>query len=131
MRGQHPQPPAVLAGDRGRRQHGVWVVFLIVILDHSRPVSPAGGGKPTGIDGVELAYAEHLIAADPSARFAATTALGGLGLVPRDRAEGFVATIAAAWRGNPAAVGDERRVRRLARRSRLAALLGGERRLLA
>src|SRR5205823_9070438 len=71
------------------------------------------------------------IAADPSARFAATTALGGLGLVPRDRAEGFVAAIAAAWRGKPEAIGEERRVRRLARRSRLAALLGGERRLFA
>src|SRR5436305_4753929 len=103
----------------------------MIALDLSRLLSRAGRGTPTGIDRVELAYAEHLIAVDPSACFAATTALGGVGLVQRDRAEGFVAAIAAAWRGKPEAIGEERRVRRLARRSRLAALLGGERRLFA
>jgi glycosyltransferase involved in cell wall biosynthesis len=103
----------------------------MIALDLSRLLSRAGRGTPTGIDRVELAYAEHLIAADPSACFAATTALGRLGLVPRHRAEDFVAAIAATWRGNPEAVGDERHVRHLARRSRLAALLGGERQLLA
>jgi hypothetical protein len=70
-----------------------------------------------------------LIATDASACFAATTALGGLGLVPRGRAEGLSA-IGAAWRGAPGAA-DERHVRRLARRCRLAALTGGERRFLA
>jgi hypothetical protein len=66
----------------------------MIALDLSRLLSRAGRGTPTGIDRVELAYAEHLIATDPSACFAATTVLGGLGLVPRDRAEDFVAAIA-------------------------------------
>ena len=101
----------------------------MIVLDLSRLLSRAGRGTPTGIDRVELAYAEHLIATDPSACFTATTAFGGLGLVPRDQAEGFVAAIAAAWRGRGAAVGDPRHVRRLGRSTRLAALFGGERRL--
>jgi len=103
----------------------------MIALDLSRLLSRAGRDTPTGIDRVELAYAEHLIGADPSAGFAATTPLGSLGQVPRERAEDFVAAIAAAWRGRPEAIGDERRVRRLARRSRLVAWLGGERRLFA
>jgi len=103
----------------------------MIALDLSRLLSRAGRGTPTGIDRVELAYAEHLIATDPSACFAATTAFGGLGLVPRDRAKGFVAAIAAAWRGQGAAVGDPRHVRHLGRSARLTASLGGERRLFA
>jgi glycosyltransferase involved in cell wall biosynthesis len=103
----------------------------MIALDLSRLLSRAGRGTPTGIDRVELAYAEHLIATDPSACFAATTAFGGLGLVPRDRAEGFVAAIATAWRGQDAAVGDPRHVRHLGRSARLAAWLGGERQLFA
>jgi glycosyltransferase involved in cell wall biosynthesis len=103
----------------------------MIALDLSRLLSRAGRGTPTGIDRVELAYAEHLIATDALACFVATTAFGGLGLMPRDRAEDFVAAIAAAWRGKPEAVAGERHVRHLARRSRLAAWLGGERRLFA
>src|SRR5439155_27121127 len=103
----------------------------MIALDLSRLLSRAGRETPTGIDRVELAYAEHLIAADPSAGFVATTALGGLGFVPRNKAENFVAAIAAAWRGEGAAVGDERHVRHLAWSARIAAFLGGERRLFA
>src|ERR1700682_654854 len=103
----------------------------MIVLDLSRLLSRAGRGTPTGIDRVELAYAEHLIVTDPSAAFTATTGYAGLGLVPRHRAECFVAAIAAAWRGKPEAVGDERHVRHLGRIARLAALLGGERRLFA
>src|SRR2546421_7741513 len=88
----------------------------MIALDLSRLLSRAGRETPTGIDRVELAYAEHLIAADPSACFAATTALGGLGLVPRDRAEGFVAAIAAAWRGKPGGIWEGGPVGRPARR---------------
>ncbi len=95
----------------------------MIALDLSRLLSRAGRETPTGIDRVELAYAEHLIAADASASFTATTALGGLGLVPRDRAEGFIRAIGAAWRGKPEVTGDERHVRRLARHCRLAVLV--------
>ena len=70
----------------------------MIVLDLSRLLSRAGRETPTGIDRVELAYAEHLIATDPAALFATTTLAGGLGLVPRRIAEGFVAAIGAAWR---------------------------------
>ena len=103
----------------------------MIALDLSRLLSRAGRGTPTGIDRVELAYAEHLIAADPAACFVTTTALGGLGLVPRNRAEEFVAAIAAVWRGDADTTADDREVRRLARSCRFAALTGGERRFLA
>src|SRR5437763_4779084 len=103
----------------------------MIVLDLSRLLSRAGRGTPTGIDRVELAYAEHLIAADPAACFATTAALGRLGLVPRNRAEEFVAAIAAVWRGDADTAADEREVRRRARGCRFAALIGGERRFLA
>jgi glycosyltransferase involved in cell wall biosynthesis len=103
----------------------------MIVLDLSRLLSRAGRETPTGIDRVELAYAEQLIAADPTARFATTTLSGGLGLVPRATAEAFVAAIGTAWRCSRDIAGDQRKVRRLGWRGRLAALLGGEARLFA
>ena len=103
----------------------------MIVLDLSRLLSRAGRETPTGIDRVELAYAEQLIAADPTARFATTTLSGGLGLVPRATAEAFVAAIGTAWRRSRDIAGDQRKVRRLGWRGRLAALLGGEARLFA
>jgi glycosyltransferase involved in cell wall biosynthesis len=101
----------------------------MIALDLSRLLSRAGRETPTGIDRVELAYAEHLIACDPSVGFAATTLADGLGLVPRHIADAFVAAIGAAWRNGAHGAGEQRRVRRLGWRGRVAALLGGERRL--
>ena len=103
----------------------------MIVLDLSRLLSRAGRETPTGIDRVELAYAEHLIATDPAARFATTTLSAGLGLVPRRTAEAFVAAIGAAWRSSRDIAGDQRRVRRLGRRGRLAALAAGKGRLFA
>ena len=103
----------------------------MIVLDLSRLLSRAGRETPTGIDRVELAYAEQLIAADPTARFATTTLSGGLGLVPRATAEAFVAAIGTAWRRSRDIAGDQRKVRRLGWRGRFAALLGGEARLFA
>src|SRR5260370_25486793 len=54
----------------------------MIALDLSRLLSRAGRGTPTGIDRVELAYAQHLIAAGASTCFAATTVFGGRGLFP-------------------------------------------------
>src|SRR5437763_8953138 len=71
----------------------------MIALDLSRLLSRAGRGTPTGIDRVELAYAQHLIAAGRSTCFAATTVFGGLGLLPSAEAEAFVAAICASWRG--------------------------------
>src|SRR5205085_8836692 len=103
----------------------------MIVLDLSRLLSRAGRETPTGIDRVELAYAEHLIAADPAALFTMTTLSGGLGLVPRRTAEAFVAAIGAAWRSSTDIGGDQRNVRRLGWRGRFAALAGGEARLFA
>jgi len=71
----------------------------VIALDLSRLLSRAGRGTPTGIDRVELAYAEHLIAAGTPRCFAALTPDGRLALLPRPIAEDFVREIAAAWRG--------------------------------
>ena len=103
----------------------------MIILDLSRLLSRAGRGTPTGIDRVELAYAEHLLANDPSAEFAALNDLGGLGWLPRQVAQRFVDAIAAAWRGGPDAAAHDRSARRLAYKIRIGLLAGGEHRLIA
>lgn len=101
----------------------------VIVLDLSRLLSRAGRRTPTGIDRVELAYAEHLIASGTACRFAALTPDGRLALLPRRIAEDFVGGIGAAWRGSGEAREQERRVRRIAHRARLALLAGSERRL--
>ena len=109
-------------GDFGKTAPGI-------VFDVSRLLSRARRGTPTGIDRVELAYAEHLIGSDLPLRFAATTPWGGLGILPRPRAEAYVAALAAMWRGAAQTSAHRRQVRRLARqlpfeplRPRLAAL---------
>ncbi|HEX2150611.1 MAG TPA: glycosyltransferase family 1 protein, partial [Stellaceae bacterium] len=62
----------------------------MIALDLSRLLSRAGRGTPTGIDRVELAYAEHLIASGMPCCFAALTPDGRLALLPRRTAEDFV-----------------------------------------
>ena len=103
----------------------------MIVLDLSRLLSRAGRETPTGIDRVELAYAEHLLANAPSAGFAAVNDFGGLSWLPRHMAEEFVGAIAAAWRGGAGrAVGDNR-LRRLAWKIRIALLAAGERGLVS
>ena len=102
----------------------------MIALDLSRLLSRAGRGTPTGIDRVELAYAEHLVAIDASACFTALSASGGLGLMPRPAAEQFVAAIGAAWRGGPDPAHQNRRVRRIARQVRMALLASRQRALM-
>ena len=65
----------------------------MIALDLSRLLSRAGRETPTGIDRVELAYAEHLIAHGAAACFAALSARGGLGLLEHRAAEQFVADL--------------------------------------
>jgi glycosyltransferase involved in cell wall biosynthesis len=103
----------------------------MIALDLSRLLSRAGRGTPTGIDRVELAYAEHLIANGASACFTALSASGGLGLLQRQSAEQFVAAIGAAWRGGPDPAQQNRRVRRIARQAHIALLAGRPRALVA
>ena len=96
----------------------------MIALDLSRLLSRAGRGTPTGIDRVELAYAEHLIANGASACFTALSPSGGLGLLQRRSAEQFVAAIGAAWRGGLDPARQNRQVRRIARQARIALLAG-------
>ena len=103
----------------------------MIVLDLSRLLSRAGRGTPTGIDRVELAYAEHLLASEPSAGFVALNDLGGLAWLPPRHAQEFVATIAAAWRGGSRAAEQDRRAWRFAQANRMLSLANGERRLFA
>jgi glycosyltransferase involved in cell wall biosynthesis len=96
----------------------------MIALDLSRLLSRAGRGTPTGIDRVELAYAEHLIAKGTPACFVAVNARGGLGLLGRRAAEQFVGAIGAAWRGGLDPVRQNREVRRIARQAQIALLVG-------
>ena len=94
----------------------------MIVFDISRLLSRARRGAPTGIDRVELAYAEHLIGSGLPLRFAAMTPWGGLGILPRPAAEAYVAALAAMWRGAAQTASHRRRVRRLARRLPFASL---------
>lgn len=103
----------------------------MIVLDLSRLLSRAGRGTPTGIDRVELAYAERLLANTPSAGFAALNDLGRLAWLPRQMVSEFVDAIAGAWRGGPGTAGLDRSARRLAPKIRVRLVAGGERGLAA
>ena len=99
----------------------------MIALDLSRLLSRAGRGTPTGIDRVELAYAEHLMRNGSDAVFAAVSTLGTLGLLPETEAQRFVTRIGAVWRAGGADENEEKQLKQLARRLRMAPLAGGER----
>ncbi len=105
--------------------------LAMIALDLSRLLSRAGRGTPTGIDRVELAYAEHLIADGASACFTAVSTSGRLGLLQHRAAEQFVAAIGAAWRGEFDPARQDKQVRQIARQARLALLASRERALMA
>jgi glycosyltransferase involved in cell wall biosynthesis len=98
----------------------------VILFDLSRLVSRAVRETPTGIDRVELAYAEHLIAGDGPLSFTIMSPLGRLALVPGTIAEDYIREIASVWRqaGSPQRV---RRTKRLARMLHVAAMSRGER----
>jgi glycosyltransferase involved in cell wall biosynthesis len=99
----------------------------VIVFDISRLLSRSGRGTPTGIDRVELAYAEHLIGGGGPLCFAALTPWGGLGLLPRPAADDYVAALASVWREAATLPSRRRRLRRLARRLRLEPLRHGPR----
>ncbi|HEY3912252.1 MAG TPA: glycosyltransferase family 1 protein [Stellaceae bacterium] len=96
-----------------------------IVLDVSRLLSRAGRETPTGIDRVELAYAQHLIASDAPLSFAASDAAGRLGLLPRQAAGRYIAALAAGWRGDGASPSPGLRQKQLALRLRLGLFVGG------
>jgi glycosyltransferase involved in cell wall biosynthesis len=100
----------------------------VILFDLSRLVSRAGRETPTGIDRVELAYAEHLVAGRAPLSFTIMTPLGGFGMLPGTVAKEYLQVLAGAWRES----GSSRRIpqaKRLARTLRTAALWRGERAL--
>lgn len=100
----------------------------MILFDLSRLVSRAGRETPTGIDRVELAYAEHLVAGRTPLSFTMMTPLGGFGPLPQAVAKDYLQVLAGAWReaGSSQRIGQ---AKRLARTLRTAALLRGERAL--
>ncbi len=94
-----------------------------MILDISRTLSRASEAVPTGIDRVEMAYAEGLAARCPGqVEFAALHPLGRVGRLPTDAARGVLDLVARRWRGD-AVPADT--VRRAGRALLGAALLRG------
>jgi glycosyltransferase involved in cell wall biosynthesis len=108
----------------------------LILFDLSRLISRAGRETPTGIDRVELAYAEHFMGAggvDPggSLSFTMLTASGRFGLLPREVAGDYVRTMAAAWRGQCSLPRAIQRTKQLGRSARFHALWTGEKALRA
>jgi len=97
----------------------------VILFDLSRLISRAGRETPTGIDRVELAYAEHLLAGDLPVAFTMLTPVGRFGLLPTAAADDYVRTLAGVWR-HPTAPERIRIARLMARRLRAAALLRGK-----
>ena len=100
----------------------------MILFDLSRLVSRAGRETPTGIDRVELAYAEHLIAGRAPLSFTMMTPLGGFGTLPEAIAKEYLQVLAGAWRESSSSQ-PIRRAKRLAQTLRAAALWRGERAL--
>jgi glycosyltransferase involved in cell wall biosynthesis len=74
-----------------------------VLLDISRLIWRARRAGPSGIDRVELAYAQHFLAADARRpAYAVVHVLGRLFALSPSGARRFVRKLAARWQGNPA-----------------------------
>lgn len=97
----------------------------MIALDLTRLLSRAAYSTPTGIDRVEMAYAQHLISGSAMHCFVARNVVGGIGLLPAWLAGEFIAALAAMWRdgGDRAAL---RRTVSMAWRLRGASLVGGQ-----
>ena len=73
-----------------------------IVLDISRLMSRAERAVPTGIDRVELAYAEHMIATcGERLSFAGMLSWGRFGLLRRSVAVDLVAALGRIWRSDP------------------------------
>jgi glycosyltransferase involved in cell wall biosynthesis len=100
----------------------------VILFDLSRLLSRAGR-QATGIDRIELAYAEHIGAGAGDCRFAVMTAIGRMGILPDRAAESFLSVVKSVWRAPRLSA--ERQARRLARQLHLRAVCSGERALYA
>ncbi len=99
-----------------------------LMLDISRLLSVAGEGVPTGIDRVELAWAEHLLAHAPArTSFAALRPLGGIALLPDQAAARFIASLSRRWSAGDASSDGLRAMRRQLLRHLMLPGIGGRR----
>jgi glycosyltransferase involved in cell wall biosynthesis len=96
----------------------------VIALDLSRLLSRAGCVTPTGIDRVELAYAQYLNGSNYAHCFAARNTIGGIGLLPATCVAQFISELASLWRDG-AAPGQMSRIISGARQLQRAALFGG------
>jgi glycosyltransferase involved in cell wall biosynthesis len=97
-----------------------------IVLDLSRLMSRAERAVPTGIDRVELAYAEHLIAAARDRLdFAGMLSWGRFGLLDAPTAIALVAALGRVWRSDPPDRAAEQAAARAIRALRRARLLRG------
>jgi hypothetical protein len=70
-----------------------------ILLDVSRLLSRASRPTPTGIDRIEMAYAEHLMArSDRKLAFVAVNAAGEMSAIRSGYARLMVDTLAQCWR---------------------------------
>jgi glycosyltransferase involved in cell wall biosynthesis len=99
----------------------------MIALDLSRLLSRAGRGTPTGIDRVELAYAEHFGRNGSGTCFVGVSSLGGLGLLPHDKAVEFIQAIGTIWRAGGSRENEDKRLKQLARQLLMGPLTAGER----
>jgi glycosyltransferase involved in cell wall biosynthesis len=101
---------------------------LRIILDISRLLGARQRVAPSGIDRVELAYAQHWIGRPPSTRsFVAELPWGGFALLPDALVEELVGTLSETWRDGVR----KARANWLARRAGARLALGLGRRALA
>jgi len=99
---------------------------VTIALDLSRLLSRAGRETATGIDRVEIAYAEYMLRAAPDSCFAALSPLGQIGLLSPRGADAFITGTATSWRGEPPIPDQARRMVRLSRRLRAGSIMRGE-----
>jgi len=98
-----------------------------IVLDLSRLLSRAERAVPTGIDRVELAYAEHFVATQGDrASFVGMLSWGRFGLLSRPQAQALIAALAQVWRSDPPDPDALKRAAAAARALRIERLWRGE-----
>ena len=97
-----------------------------IVLDLSRLLSRAERAVPTGIDRVELAYAEHWLGTAPEdLTFVGMLSWGRFGALSKQRALALVEALGRAWGSDPPDAAAAKRAADAARRLRLERLWRG------
>jgi glycosyltransferase involved in cell wall biosynthesis len=115
--------------DRGNEPDPLWttkIAGMLVAFDLSRLLLRAGR-MPTGIDRVELAYAEYLIRSGIETCFTSVLPFGRLGVLPQAGAEELVHRVGSMWRGGPVTAETRRKLIRFSLWLSIKAIAAGER----